>query len=99
MNFAVVLLGVGQFQPILHAWTVLDTLEVVVPATNIWNHVEAHESAHQAGLRVSTSLCTITVMMCDTRLQGWSDVHASQNLLTCHSAASEPSHNGKASSR
>ena len=52
MNFAVVLLGVGQLQAILHVWAVFDTLEVVVPAANIRNHVEAHEPARSAGLSV-----------------------------------------------
>lgn len=60
MNFAVVLLGIGQFQTILHAGTVLNTLEVVVPATNIWNHVEAHESAHHARLSVKVSLQSVS---------------------------------------
>lgn len=59
MNFAVVLLGVGQLQTILHGWAVLDTLEVVVPAANIWNHVEAHESAPQRHLSVNVSLQSV----------------------------------------
>ncbi len=41
----VILLGVGQSQPVLHGGRVLDPLEVVIPATHVWNHVEAHEPA------------------------------------------------------
>lgn len=56
MNFAVVLFGVGQLQAILHAWAVLDTLEVVVPAADIRNHVEAHEPTRSAGLSIIVTL-------------------------------------------
>lgn len=59
MDFAVVLLGVSQLQAILHAWAVLDTLEVVVPAANIRNHVEAHEPAHSTGLSVVVNMQAI----------------------------------------
>ena len=59
MDFTVVLLGVGQLQAILHAWAVLDTLKVVVPAADIRNHVEAHEPARNAGLSMIVNLQAI----------------------------------------
>ena len=52
MDFAVVLLGVGQLQAVLHAWAVLHTLEVVVPAANIRHHIEAHEPTQSADFSV-----------------------------------------------
>lgn len=65
VHLAVVLLGVGQLQSIFHALTVLDTLEVVVPAAHIWHHVKAHEpvstdSGHTSGMEASTAACTKT---------------------------------------
>ena len=50
MNFMVVLLGISQAQSILHCRSVLDALEVVVPAADIRHHVEAHKPAgHNVG--------------------------------------------------
>jgi len=65
VHLAVVLLGVGQLQPILHALTVLDTLEVVVPTAHIWHHVEAHEpvsrdNSHTSDMEASAAACTKT---------------------------------------
>jgi len=63
VHLAVVLLGVSQLQPIFHALTVLDTLEVVVPAAHIWHHVEAHEpistdNGHTPDMEASAAACT-----------------------------------------
>jgi len=65
VHLAVVLLGVGQLQPILHALTVLDTLEVVVPTAHIWHHIEAHEpvsrdNSHTSDMEASAAACTKT---------------------------------------
>lgn len=59
MDFAVVFLGVGQLQAILHAWAVLHTLEVVVPAANIRHHVEAHEPTRSADLNLFVNVQAI----------------------------------------
>ena len=52
MHLTIVFSGIGQLQTVSHAGTVLDPLEVVVPAANIGHHVEAHESVTEKHLNL-----------------------------------------------
>ena len=52
VHFTVVLPWVSQLQTVSHAWAVLDALEIVVPAANIWHHVEAHEPVTEQHLHL-----------------------------------------------